>query len=52
MLQNYRQRPPSNLSYGDFLGMQLVAFSYVAVAAKTTNIADSRYSESASDLQQ
>ena len=29
-----------------------MAFRYVAVAAKTTNLEDSRHSESASDLQQ
>ena len=35
-----------------FLELQLMAFSYVAVAAKIPNLKDSRHSESASDLQQ
>ena len=34
------------------LRLQLVAISYMAVAAKTTNLQDLRHSESASDLQQ
>ena len=30
--------PHSNLSDGDFLGLQLIAFSYVAVAAKNIQL--------------
>ena len=36
----------------EILGPQLMAFSYVAVAAKIPNLKDSRHSESASDLHQ
>ena len=38
-------------SFGEYVQMelQLMAFSYVAVAAKATNSEDSRHSESASD---
>ena len=49
-LHKFFKRPPSNLSDGDFLELQLMAFSYVAVAAKIPNLKDSRHSESASDL--
>ena len=34
------------------LRLQLIAFSYMIVAAKTTNLKDLRNSESASDFQQ
>ena len=37
---------------GDFLEQQLMAFSYIAVAAEIPNLKDLRHSESASDLQQ
>ena len=32
------------------MGLQLMAFSHVAAATKTTNLEDSRHSESVSDL--
>ena len=40
------------MSDEEFLGLQLMAFSYIAAAAKTTDLEDSRHSESASDLKQ
>ena len=39
-LWNCRYRFPSNLWDGDFLWLQLMAFSYVVVAAKITNLQD------------
>ena len=38
------------LSDGDFLGLQLITFIYVALAAKATNLEDPKHSESAFDL--